>query len=167
MSIENHKPCSLDSIRPTTSGAIHNFEVYPLMDELREKFSDDEIEFAMKGRESFVMPLNKKDAELHSKLIDQVCEVVFKHLINSDGRYTHEEALLSTVMFPVWKKEDLSLSPLFFTNIASVIFFAMNYLGEPLKASVSYKDAKSMMYSYLAPLHIGSLEDIGTEDKSS
>src|SRR5690606_14515519 len=100
-------------------------------------------------------------------LIDQVCEVVFKHLLNVDGKYSHEETSLSAVMFPVWHRDDLSLSPLFFTNIASVIFYSTNYLGEPPKASLSYKEAKAIMYSYLAPIHLGSLEEREAVDFSS
>ncbi len=103
MSIENQKPLSLDSIRPSTSKAVQDFEIYPLIDKLREKFSSDEIDFAIKGRENFLMPLNLKDAALHSNLIDQVNEVVFKHLMGVEGKYTYEETLLSTMMFPVFQ----------------------------------------------------------------
>jgi hypothetical protein len=87
MRIKNQKPLSLDSSRPLTSDTIQDFEVYPRMDKLKEKFGSDEIEFAMKGRERFVTPQNFKDVEPRSRLMDRVNEVVFNHLITQKGNY--------------------------------------------------------------------------------
>lgn len=134
--------------------SIQEFYKSNLMDKLKEKFSESELELGITGKESFVRPTNLKDALLHSKLVDRINEEIFNHLITQKRKLDYDEVMLANLLFPVWREEDPELDPLFFTHLSEVIYLATDHTGDSPKLPRNYQEAKKVAYEQLSPFHL-------------
>lgn len=125
-----------------------------LLDKLKEKFSDNELDLGITGKENFVRPTNLKDALLHSKLVDRINEEIFNHLITQKRKLDYDEVMLANLLFPVWREEDPELDPLFFTHLSEVIYLATDHSGDRSKIPQNYLEAKKIAYEQLSPFHL-------------
>ena len=125
-----------------------------LLDKLKEKFSDNELDLGLRGKEYFIRPANLKDALLHSKLVDRINEEIFNHLITQKRKLDYDEVMLANLLFPVWREEDPELDPLFFTHLSEVIYLATDHSGDSPKLPQNYQEAKKIAYEQLSPFHL-------------